>query len=409
MDDPSENPFDITALAMGDNFFGREDEMSGLLKGIQEQAQLLLFGGEGMGKSSLLENAGTILAQRNQGWMIRIDLSLHQNLGEVAGALQNATDQLSHSSGVPQRLGVLGDRGKAPVREGAKSGVPSTSRSPSSDLVGALGRLNAVALRSNRSIAVAFDACHEMGRFGAEQFEAALMASVETHSAMSHILCGNEHGLRTHSSEGMRTLLGAFSGEKLAPLEPHSFAQWIDARFQSAGTVSRGVGAACVDLGGPNTAQTVELAQRSFDLSLRARFANEATVQTALNQMVSAKNEVFDGIWKGLSAPERSVMQTVAKGGGRGLLEPNAFQRCGLRSDEQARSAIHSLVEKRLLDPAGPAGMRIQSAAMKRWTLQAHLSLGREQRQSGLSAQQLTFSLSFQQNTAITKSKSIGH
>jgi|GEM_PF-4675904 len=410
MDDISENPFDPMSFALGDDLFGRQDELSWLMNGIRQQAQLLLFGGEGMGKSSLLEQAGMALAQRHEGWMIRLDLSLHRSTDDLVGSLKSATHQLQRSPEQAWQLGVLGDGGKKPVREQNRTSAAyprSGDGSLSPDLFRTLGELNAFALGQRGSVVVAFDSCQEMHRFGGERFENTVMAAVESHAGMSHILCGDEHGLKAQSTEGMRTLQGAFQVEKLGPLEPHAFARWIDARFQSSAIVTRGVGAACVDLAGPNTAQTVELAQRTFELSFRARFANEATVQAALGQAVAAKTDQFAQTWSSLSAQERSVLLAIGKGGGQGLLEPNAYRRCGLASDDQARSAIHSLVDKRLLDPTGPAGVRIQSAAMKRWTLQAHLGFGKEQKPDGSTAQALAFSLNFQRFTSSVKNKSI--
>ena len=410
MDENFENPFDIMSLASGEGLFGRGNELDWLMKGIQEQARLLLFGGEGMGKSSLLEQAGTTLAQRNEGWMIRVDLSLHQSMEEVAGVFRKATNQLQRSPDQAVQRGVLGDGGKRPSQgqdptAGSSSGTKGVTRP--GDLLGTLGELNAFALQRRRSVVVALDSCHEMGRLGGGHLESILMEAVESHSATGYILSGDERGLKTQSAAGLQMLQNAFQTQQLGPLEPQGFAQWIDRQFQLASIVSRGVGTACVGLAGPNTGQAVELAQRAFALSFQARFANEATVQTALGQVVAGKNDRFAHLWAGLSANEQNVMRGIAKTGGQGLLGPDAFRRCGLQSDEQTRSAIDSLVDKRVLDPAGPAGeFKMQSAALKQWTLQARMSFGRDHKPDGTSGQQLSFSLNFKRSVTPSKARS---
>lgn len=412
MNEIFDNPFDLMSLAAGPDLFGREEELGWLMKGIQQQAQLLLFGAQGMGKSSLLEKAGATLAQGRGGWMIRLDLSLHRNVEETVGVLRKATDQLQRSPEHVPQPGVLGDRGRKAAGRSNAAGELSSGVCPDNpfvNLLRTLGDLNAFALQQKRSLVVAFDSCEEMGRLGGEHFENTVMTAVETHSAMSHILCGEEHRLHSGSSNGMRALQGAFEAQRLGPLEPHAFAHWIDERFRSANIITRGVGAACVDLAGPNIAQTVELAQRAFELSFRARFANEATVQTGLNQIVAGKQEQFAAAWKGLSAPEQSVLLTVAKEGGQGLLQAEAFSRCGLQTDEQARSAIHGLVEKRYLDLSGSMSVRMPSAAMKRWTLQAQMSFGRQQKSSAVSTHQLAFRLNFHSAINSGKGRTLGY
>lgn len=404
----SQNPFDILSLATGEGLFGRGDELDWLMNGIKQQARLLLFGEEGMGKSSLLEQAGKSLGQQSAGWMIRLDLSLHRSSADLAGALGQANNQLQRLSGNTPHQGVLGDAGKRPSREQSlppKSSSTAGREGRPDDFMQKLNELNAFALSQKRPVVIVVDSCHEMGRFGGEHFESTLMAAVENHSAMAYTLCGDGHGSNP-ASLGMQRLQGGFNVHHLGQLDPRAFAQHIDKQFQSAGIVTRGVGAACVDCAASNTAQTVELAQRTFNLSFQARFANEATVKAALGQAVDTKKDHFAQVWSGLSPNEHNIMRRVAKAGGEGLLGPDAHSQSGLQTDEQARAAIHSLVDKRLLDPAGPTGVKMHSAAMKQWTLQAQVSFAQENKIGGGSTQQLSFSLSFQRSNSASKAQS---
>lgn len=342
---------------------------------------MLLYGAEGIGKTSLVAHAGAQLSQTQAGQVFRLDLAMHASFGSVAQSLREAA-------------GLGGSMPQAPAQSGAELG----------DFVSTLDALLSRATRADGPTVIAFDNCHELQRLGGSRLVAELNQAFERRSAVAAVYLGSEYTLRSQQPDLFRALSQTCEPRKLEALEPHAFARWIDGRFAAANLVTRGVGSACVDLTGPHTDQTIELARQTFSLSCAARFGNEATVRTAFGQIVDQKHAHFAAVWGNLSSAEQRVLKVMAEAGGQNLLQPPAVQRCEMSSEMELRMAVSRLMGKRLIDPVGQSGLRLRSAAMKQWTVDARWSLSRTT--SASQAEQMTttrFQLRFQTKHTVTR------
>lgn len=396
------NPFDLSALAVGEALFGREEELGWLMKGIQDGANSLLFGPGGIGKSALLQELGSRLTQTDGGSMIHLDLSRFPGLPDLTAAMKEAVARLRQTvpglaadlspngptherrispgpiampRGIHTLPTVMSPLGGAPLAAAPSSSANGTEseNSPGRALLQTLAKLNEMA-GGKSPVVLALDAFHEIMRLGGEGLARGMIDAMQKHTSLRHILTGTERGLNSLPDDLLKNGQNLVRTQKLGAPEPLAFAQWIDARFASADITAQGVGAACVDLAGANTAQVIELAHRSFALSVSSGLANELTVQTALGQSVAEKNDQFSGLWRGLSKEEQNVLRAVAQAGRKGGLEAHNFLRFGLETQGQAQAAIQALVQKEVLDQSTSSGLRITSAAMQQWTLETRMT-----------------------------------
>lgn len=369
------SPFDLYSLAMGDSLFGRDDELAWLQRRFSSGANLLLFGAEGVGKSSLLQQAGAEFAALQRGFLIRLELSFHKTGVDAARVLDAAAESLSGGSPPANAGRVFGDVGRqtgADVRPDPRS-VPAGELSQGTALLKSLQRLNTLATARSLSVVVAFDSFHHVGRLGGTSLESRLFESTRANTALGHVFAANSDVLTGQTPEALRNLHTLVESRRIGALEPHAFGQWIDRRFAERNIVARGVGASCIDIGGSNTAQVIELAQRTFEFSTVARFANEATVRSVLDAAARAKNAEFLSTWSALSEAEKKVLTAIARKGGPALTESTS--KAGVKTDEPLRSAVEQLRDKRLVQQVGPGKFQVASPLFKQWTLTAGLNL----------------------------------
>lgn len=373
------NPFDASTLATGDDLFGRDDELDWLSQRLSAGANLLLFGPDGMGKSSLLQQAGSQFASQQGGFFIRLDLSIHQSTADVARVIDLAAASIgsgAYSSGLG---GLLGD---APAAGLSGLGIASppfvgTGAGVNDTFLSSLQNLNTVSQSRRLSVAVAFDSAQELRRLGGGPLQTALLDSAQRCSALRFMFATSEQAVVGQSTESLRTLHAVLESRRVGPLDPYTFSQWIDRRFANAKCVTRSVGATCVDLGGPSTADIIGLAQQTFDLSARARFANEATVRSALDQSVIQQSGRFAAIWQTLSDPERKLLGVIARNNAPSFDSLDAFRNVVVQNSAEFKATLSHLTEKRLIDPLGAGRFRITSAVFKRWSMSAGLTMSR--------------------------------
>jgi hypothetical protein len=371
-------PFNPLEPAQGAQFFGRQDELEWIVRGVERSAKLLLYGAAGMGKSSLArEAASQVTNGKAASHAFGVDLSRYRTLDQLIAGFREAALPLM-SSGSADAGRVAGDIANR-VAGGVLPALDENSAAMGPvGILALLDRMNLHARTRGAPTLVVIEHYEQLGRFQAPALEEGLRGALAGHRSLSYLVTGEERAIKKLAAGAAAGLGNApVETRRLGPLPAHAFAGWIDAQFASQSIVAPGVGSACVDQAGPRTRDIIELASRTFVMAASTRFANRVTVDQALEQSIAEKTPDFLSQWNRLSAPERAVVNVLAAGKGRTLLSADGYKKAGVKSDTELKEAVAGLEDKQIVESGNGLDVRFSSPLFRGWAMQARLTWNR--------------------------------
>jgi len=371
------NPFDSTTPAFGPRFFGREDELNWILSGVERCAKLLLHGPSGIGKSSLAAEAAARLGQKaGASNALGLDLSRYTDLpGLIQGMRDGALPLMSSGAADPGEVfGDLATRAAGAAMPALDEGAAAMGPVA---VLALLDRLNLHARTRGSPTLVVIEHYEQLPKFGAPVLEEGLRGALVGHRSLCYVITGEERAIKELAAKVPGGTSQGVETRRLGPPPPHAFARWIEEQFQKANVVAPGVGSACVDNAGPRTRDIVNLAEKTFTLSVTTRFANRATVESAMEQSISEKAPGFVEKWGRLSAPEKAVINALAAGKAKSLLGPDGYRVAGLRNDAELKQAMAGLQDKRIVESGSALDVRFSSPLFRGWAMQARMTWNR--------------------------------
>lgn len=367
------NPFRFDRLPTATSFFDREKEVAEIVKAITEGVNLLVYGPRRMGKTSCLLKAARIAADKYGAVSFFVDLSLYATLADVTEALlRNATPALgSLGSRTAYILAetvkglVLKPKAKASV-DGGASGVPSIdleiglelrskdSAAHSKALIDVLDKIDELAGKSRKNVAIIFDEFTFLELIGPERVSWQLRGAMQKHQHVAYILAGSVQNKidQLHGDQG--PFMGMFGRLLVGPIRTDLMSEWIDTSLRKNGIQSEGAGAECVLLAGPRTRDVIQLARKTFDEAKTKGAAKPSTVKAAFALIVDDFGEEYWRLWSPLSSISKSILQAIAAGNGLSLFHGDTLLRYGLVSTATVSQACRTLEQNR----AGSSGYR---------------------------------------------------
>lgn len=397
----AENPFDPLGYATGAELFGRDEELRWLTESMRQGANVLLFGGDGAGKSSLLQEAARALGERGEAYMIRVDLAVHRSTAGITQALDAAGNILSQT-GVSGRPTTQQANFSQPGVAFLGGSVATASQVFGDPLQRSMQKLNTIAQVQRVRVVIAFDSMQALDRGTQQSVAGRLVESVRQNRSLSHIFITTERAVIAPATAEMDILQQSLLSRRIAPLEPCAFGRWIDERFASAGVTGRGVGAACIDIAGPNTREVIALAKQTFAVSVGVGFANGNTVHQALSRMIVRTETQQAALWATLSTAERALVSALARAGGAAFADPTVAVRTGFVDRAQLSLVIQGLVDRGIITGYEKTGLAVTSVAFRQWTLQLGTNLGIQ----SVGQRSARFSFDFQLTNKLTVAQS---
>jgi hypothetical protein len=319
-----------------------------------------------MGKTSCLRRAAQIAAEKHGAVSFFADLSVYATLADVTKALLN--------SATPA-LGSLGARAEHYLAEkvqglvlkphtrlkmdGGGPGSPTTEfeiglelrskdgEAHSRTLIDVLDRIDELAKKSRKKVAVILDEFTFMELIGPPRVAWQLRGAMQKHQNVVYIFAGSVQETidQLHGDHG--PFMGMFGRLMVGPIPADLMAGWIDATAGKHGIRSEGAGTECVALAGPRTRDIVHLARRTFDEAQAKGVATPAVVMGALNSLVDDVSEECWRLWSPLSSTNRSILQAVAAGYGRSLFHRDTLLRYGMTNTAVVSQACRILERNR--------------------------------------------------------------
>jgi hypothetical protein len=231
----AQNPFNTEQPASGERFAGRAEELDWIFHGLRERAQMFLHAPAGMGKRSLVLQAITSLVRQNlaQGAQLDLTRDTHDNELGLASLLRHLAE----------------------IRRNRETPV-------------------LVVVHNIQNV-------HYLTGRG-ERLQDELNRALEGVHKSAQLFTGDRSVspdlVRATVAPGLR----AEWARELGPVQPKSMASMIDGAFAKGGIPAAGLGTQCVQGAGPNTRDIVDLAGRTYDLSMKGRVSQNLSVEAAL-------------------------------------------------------------------------------------------------------------------------------
>lgn len=378
------DPFSIGGVVTGQFFTNRADELARILSSLRQPGKkLLIYGPRRMGKSSTIAQALKKLKAEG-GAALAVDLSTASNVVDMANRiLEEAAKTLGRRwkdkwNDVAARMGVTVTLKGDPhtgilvpaIEIGLRSAPEETQRA---ELARALDTVNALAGDNGTTVGVVLDEFQEIRKFGGEDAEWHLRGTIQQHQHTSYILAGSKAHIIERMVNKNRAFYGLLDLMVFGPMPEAHLSAWIDDRMTNAGVKARSVGQRSLEVAGPSTRDTVQVALRCF---YNCRATGEATpedVDDAFDDVVAEQESVLQSDWSKLTSLQQNVLRAVAANS-EGLTRGSSLARFGLSSSGAASNTASALVEEATLVRADSAtGYAFDSPFLRRWVQETTL------------------------------------
>lgn len=360
------NPFRYVGPVGVDDLIDRDTEAALLLAAADEGNNARVAAPRRYGKTSLLRRVlGEAAADR---WaVVYVDF-----YGVVT--LADVTDRIDRA----YMMGLVGPAARwfeglrRTLRPSVRAGVPGVSAKVEIQVATAplLERLDLprrVFDKWGTRVLVVFDEFQEV--LTAQANADAVIRSVIQHhdDAASYIFAGSHVGMMNALfTDRRRAFYAQARPVVLPPLPVEETTAFLVDRFARTG---RDIGAALgalLDVTAGHPQRTMLVAHAVWELTPASTVADEATVTTALTQVLVELTDEFRALWSGLSVPERRLLTLVAEGSER----PFA-RRSSLATDRGSgtRAALGKLSDRAdvVADPSTVSRYRVVDPLLAQW------------------------------------------
>ncbi|HEU5078719.1 MAG TPA: ATP-binding protein [Opitutaceae bacterium] len=360
---------------------GREDEINWLTQQLGEAARVVLSGPAGMGKSTIVRQALIQTAERHDAVALRLDLDRYATFGAALDTLSQSVAAFAANPGAlnpnskmlgESRASIIGDSfsksEKAPFATAREPNSTGLSFEEARRLGQSLDQFTRAAGSRNLRAVFVLESSQRLRELGGASALTALDRSMADQSRLAFVFCSQQTFLEAARRDFS---IGENSGGQSRALDrvnPVSLARWINEKFALAGVLADGVGEICTQLGGPRTADVIELAKATLETAATVGRATVATVQKVMNRFAQRDAANSASQWAALTRDEqRFVADVVQQSRKEPVSMATLLDRFSVGQAEQ-HGVEFSLLKKGVLEKLPSGQLFVRSATFAYWS-----------------------------------------
>lgn len=353
------NPFEFGRELGSTELVDREDELSTVVRTMQEGGRLFLIGPRRFGKTSILRVAAE-RAQAEGVVVLRYNAEAYPTLarleqaivGDAAGALTGTVKRAGQK--VQAFFGALRPQVSFNPLDQSYA-VTLTAVNPEGGgealLAEVLDGLDRLAADSGKTVAVVIDEFQQVVEQGGVSAEAQIRAAVQRHAHVAYVFAGSKTGMLAEmTGEPSRPFYRLGARLFIGPVPREDFAPFIRAGFEDTGfPIDEEAVTAILDLASDVPYNVQRLAHACWnharDRSAEDTEVNVASgeVRTVLEQLVRRDDPFYTQTWNRLAATQQKALLALVEEGGEGLFAKAVLRRYGLALSTM-RTALEALV-----------------------------------------------------------------
>ena len=370
------NPFRYGAVARGEYFADREDELRVLTEDVRGGQDVVVVSPRRLGKTSLVERA--IDDVRREGMLVAyLDLLGSPTKAELADDLAQAL-----SDGLLSPLGRALDRVRdffsqlvvSPRITVGEDGRPQLEflgydvAEDADKLIAGLLELPARVAAGGKRVAVVLDEFQEIVSIDA-RLPGQLRAAFQRQPEIAHVYLGSKRHLMDRLfMERAAPLYRSAKPLPLGAIAPDRFIGFLRQRF-AAGRIEVADGALeyVLSLTGGLPYETQELCSFAWARArMEGRPVDEALISRAFDDLVDAESARYVAVWDRLAAGQRALLLALSREPGRVYAEPfRRRHKLGAASTVQA--ALRALKKLDLVETTERGGYRLADIFLGLW------------------------------------------
>jgi hypothetical protein len=351
------NPFQIATLPTKGEFCDREAEIARFQSSWRSPgAKLVAYGDRRLGKTALLARAAADLRSPTVVvFSVATAIDPADAVKRLMAAVQAAIGRPWSTviQDLARRLRLTVTMSPASTATGVPEFslglAPGDATARPALLTDALDALEAELTARGRRVALGIDEFQRLVKWGGEDFEWQLKASLEKHRHISYILTGSATSLIEEmvGTKG-RALWKLVDTIRIQPIPSGTLAEWIVARSKASRLpLSDAVAREIVARAGPRTRDVILLARATWE-DARAH-ESSGDVGRALDHHLAETTDLHGRVWGQCSDRERRILRMLSW---EPAVEPTseaARRRHGLGPSSTVTKALAALVKHELL------------------------------------------------------------
>lgn len=354
------NPFSFDSIVTGENFCNREVEIEELLGDIRSCHNIIMFSQRRYGKTSLIKKVLNLA--KNEG-LLTIYTDIYHILNEddlvksyaraLASTMDSPVDKMLQTlktvfSFLRPKIS-LDDEGNPEFTFGVEKG-----KEPSEDIQEVFESVYKYITKNKMKAAIVFDEFQQIGQLHTvHRIESIIRSCIQEHQNISYIFMGSKkHLIFDLFSNPTRPLYGIGKMFPLGKITPEHLSTFVYKRFNSSGKkISKEASLRVVDICESHPYYTQYVSHTLWEITPPDLNISKADIYKAMDLTINRISPRYEGVWELLPVRQRqslialSNMQSNEK-----IFSGGVIQRYGLVSAASFRKALHSLLEKGLVD-----------------------------------------------------------
>ena len=354
-----QNPFKYGGVVGGDAFCNRQQELSELLRAMENSEKLFVYSERRLGKTSLIQLA---LEKLPKTQYLAAYVDLWPTDGEVSFATATAKAIAESMSSTTDRLldvartlfgrlvpSITLDGERKPqvtfgVGRGGEEGVELD------DVLSAPAR---IADRDERKVVIVFDEFQQILEYGNDRVERCLRSAIQGHGSVSYVFLGSrKHLIQKMFLDKSRPLYRGGGHYPLGTIDEDHWLPFIRKRFLDAGKqiVDAQILSLCRLTDG-HPFYTQHLCHALWELCEENAQVTEELVEAALQTLLDRESYAYTALWESLSMNQQRFLRGVAEE--EGVVKPFAsgfIRQHRLRSASNVQRALEALMARDVVD-----------------------------------------------------------
>ncbi len=356
------NPFEYGTFVTGEQFCGRQREISELQKAILSGQHLLINAERRIGKTSLVEQT-LLQLPKDKFAVCALDLYKTEDETSFANAFGRAVaiENTSSAESLLARAKKFFQRLKPTVKLDTE-GKPSLAleisaemqKDPDKLLEDVLESPVKLAEHTNKQVVVVMDEFQEIFNYPSKRVERHLRTALQRQREVAYLVLGSRRRLIAKMVlEESRPLYRALTLFNLGLIPPEDWRPFLVDRFERKGVRLSAEAFAevmAVTSGHPYYVQN--MCHILWDATPSGGSVGLSEVAQARETVLQRESYAFSAIWESLTLNQRRFLRALASDPGRKVryLSGDFIQGSGLKAAANVQRAMNSLIEKDLID-----------------------------------------------------------
>ncbi|MGH9555591.1 MAG: AAA family ATPase [Terriglobales bacterium] len=352
------NPFEYGGVVGEGAFCNRKQEISDLIRAMQNSEKLFLYSERRFGKTSLVKLALRKLPKKEflsayvDLWPTDGEASFAAALAKaLAESLSSTTEKLLDTAKkffgrlVP---GLTADEEGRPV---LRFDLQASAAGP--ELEEVLSVPARIAEEGSRRVVIVLDEFQQILEYETDLVERRLRSAIQNHRNVSYIFLGSrKHLIQKMFLDKSRPLYRAAGHYPLKAIEADDWVPFIRKRFADAGkSISHDRILSLCELTEGHPFYTQHLCHVLWDQCPESSAVTQEAMDAALGVLLDRESYAYTTLWGSLAINQKRVLRGLAQEPGKVQPFSAEFtQRYGLGSASNAQRAIEALLEKDAID-----------------------------------------------------------